>query len=177
MKPVWGEVLAAVRPKRVIILIGEFDLFDVKPVGSLVFYSPGSTGWNAAFGSQLELLVNLVASTKAQLTLLTVPCSGHLGAQLDELSRGGDDVKRVMAANAVIRQVAERHPQTVKVIDLFGFLCPRGVYQPIVNGVTTRTDGVHLSEPGATLAARWLVPQLGIPAKPTASKTVTTTTP
>ena len=173
----WGEVLAAVRPTRVVILIGEFDLFDVKPAGSVAFSTPGSPGWNEAFGSQLELLVNLVASTKAQLTLLTVPCSGHLGAQLDKLSRGGDDVKRVMAANAVIRQVAARHPQTVKVIDLFGFLCPRGVYQPIVNGVTTRTDGVHLSEPGATLVARWLVPQLGIPVQPAASKTTTTTTP
>jgi hypothetical protein len=49
--------------------------------------------------------------------------------------------------------VADSHRDRVALIDLNKLLDPRGVYQPVVDGVTVRsTDGVHLTK----AAGEWL---------------------
>ena len=42
------------------------------------------------------------------------------------------------------------------VADMFTVLCPGGRFQPYVDGVITRKDGVHLSDAGADLVTRFL---------------------
>ena len=162
----WGRVLRRSHPKQVLLLSGVWDLFDVKPIGTTTFVAPGSPVWDRSFARQLERLVTMVESRHAPLTLLTIPCTGMLEGAPRAFLRGSYDLKRVRAANVVIRQVAARHPDTVKVVDLFSFLCPKGIFEYSVQGVGTRSDGVHLSAGGADLVARWLAPQLGLPVEP-----------
>ncbi len=172
----WGRLLTNIRPKRVLVLMGVWDLFDVKPYGQPDFVKPGSPGWDLAFGAQVERLVGIASKNGAPVTLLTIPCAGLASDSAPAVFQaGGADVRRVIAANAVIRRLAARHPRNVKLVDLFGFLCPRGVFESRKAGVATRTDGVHLSEAGANLVSRWLVPQLGIPGKSSRSKTTIST--
>ena len=69
---------------------------------------------------------------------------------------GSFDVRRVQAANDVIRSVAREFPQNVDLADMFSVLCPNGKFQVRVGGVQTRSDGVHLSDEGADLVVRAL---------------------
>ncbi len=157
----WNEALKTSRPDNVILLAGIWDLFDVRPAGAAQFFAPGSSGWDRAFAAQLDSLLRLVSFHRAHLTLLTLPCTGMLTGAPPVFRNGSSDIERVVAANRVIRSFGEAHPQTVTVIDLFDFLCPRGIFEATVDGVATRSDGVHLSRAGADLVAQWLAPQLG----------------
>ncbi len=52
-------------------------------------------------------------------------------------------------------------PERIRIVDLNAHLCPEGRYTRDVNGITLRTDGLHLSASGVReYVAPWLLPQL-----------------
>ena len=66
--------------------------------------------------------------------------------------------------NALLARFAADHRQ-VKVINLADRVCPAGPPCPlVVDGIVPRGDGAHYSAEGSLWVARWLMPQLGIPA-------------
>ena len=171
----WGGTIAKTSPKRVVALIGVWDLFDVRPSGSSTFVAPGSQGWNEAYAAQLERMIRILGKRGADVTLLTIPCSGISSTAPKEFVRGAFDVNRVKAANVVMRLVAARHPDNVKVEDFFGQVCPNDRYAGVIKGTVMRTDGVHLSPAGANLVAEWLVPRIGLRPRPTTTSTAPAT--
>jgi lysophospholipase L1-like esterase len=70
-----------------------------------------------------------------------------------------DDPARVDRFNAIVRDVAARHPG-VRVVDLHATLAPDGVFTKRIGGVLVRYDGVHISGSGARLIRPWLVSEL-----------------
>ncbi len=62
--------------------------------------------------------------------------------------------------NDLYREYAQEHPE-VSIIDLNGYMCPGGEFSDLyVDGVRLRSDGVHFTEDGAPIVARWLAPQI-----------------
>ncbi|MFI5958021.1 acyltransferase family protein [Cryptosporangium sp. NPDC051539] len=70
-----------------------------------------------------------------------------------------NDPKRVVATNVAARKAAATLGSKVAVIDPNPFLCRNG-YSNEMNGVTLRTDGVHLTTGGGKLLWGWLEPRL-----------------
>ena len=70
-----------------------------------------------------------------------------------------NDDERVAATNAAATKAATSLGDKVTVIDPNPFLCANG-YTNELNGVTLRTDGLHLTTQGGKLVWRWLEPQL-----------------
>ena len=63
--------------------------------------------------------------------------------------------------NDLYREFAQQYPDRVSIIDLNGFMCPDGEYSDLtIDGVKIRSDGVHFTEDGAAIVARWLGPQI-----------------
>ena len=170
----WGRAVKATSPKRIVVLIGVWDLFDVRPLGTNTFLAPGTPAWAAVYAAQLERMIQILGSRGAQVTLLAIPCSGTSSFSPNQFREGGFDINRVNAANEVMRRVASHHPGNVKFEDLFGLLCPFGKYTGVIKGAAVRTDGVHLSRAGADLVAQWLLPRIGL--SPRAKRTPTTST-
>ncbi len=56
--------------------------------------------------------------------------------------------------------MAATNPSRVRVIDINAFLNPDGTYTETIDGVASRTDGIHLTTQAADIASRWLTPQI-----------------
>ena len=149
------QVMGYYQPKHVVMLMGVWDLFSVRPEGSSATLTPGDPQWNNLFAAQLRQAFRIFQRGGARVTVLTIPCTSPIRATAGQ-DVGSFDVRRVKAVNDVIRSVAREFPQNVDLADMFLLLCPNGQFQPYVNGVRTRSDGVHLSDDGADLVARWL---------------------
>jgi peptidoglycan/LPS O-acetylase OafA/YrhL len=76
-------------------------------------------------------------------------------------SVGGHDDAKVDCNNRLRRKVATE--TAAQLVDLFGYVCPRGQCREKQNGVTLRPDGVHYDGPGAKIVAAWLLDQARAP--------------
>ena len=87
---------------------------------------------------------------------MTSPCFAQPDSGLGGIPERSD-AARVHDLNDVLRTYARAHPARVSLVDLHGFLCPKGEYTPTVAGVTVRDpDGTHLSPEGSKVVWRWL---------------------
>ena len=89
------------------------------------------------------------------MLLATLPYNRR-GEQLDGSLFPEDRPERVRVWNALLRDVAARHPE-VSVIDLGRRITPEGRFTWTAGGYMMRTDGLHLSSDGVRL---WLAPWL-----------------
>ena len=65
------------------------------------------------------------------------------------------------AYNAILRQVAARHPDTVEVYDFGSAICPGGRFAPMIDGVRVRqADGIHFPYIEADATGQWLAAHL-----------------
>ena len=149
------QVINVWQPRHVLLLIGIWDMFSVTPDGTNATLTPGEPAWNRLFAKQIRAAVAEFRRSGATVTLITLPCTSSMKS-LTSTDVGSFDVRRVKAANDVIRSVAREFPQNVDLADMFSVLCPNGKFQVRVRGVQTRSDGVHLSDEGADLVVRAL---------------------
>jgi hypothetical protein len=102
-------------------------------------------------------------ATGARVVIPTMPCVGAVPGAGPGVG-SALDVRRVEAANAVIRRVAHRHPGAIAVPDVFALLCPTGRYHKDVRLADgshikrVRADGEHYTKDGATFVANFLRP-------------------
>jgi peptidoglycan/LPS O-acetylase OafA/YrhL len=148
------QVISYYQPRRVVLFMGIWDMFVVQPKGSDAQLTPGDPAWNALFARQMRTALRLLEAGGARVTVLTLPCTALMGT-VSFKDVGSFDLRRVVAANRVIKQVVAQDPRA-EVADTFARLCPGGRYSANVDGVATRKDGVHLSDAGADLVGRWL---------------------
>jgi peptidoglycan/LPS O-acetylase OafA/YrhL len=153
-----SRVLGRARPD-IVVWDSIWEVFDHRVDGRIVRF--GTPAGDQLLLSRMEQALPRLTRNGAHLVILTaVPVPVEF-----TFWRGPngdlDDRKRAHL-NELERTFAQRHPDQVSVIDLTPILCPGGPpCHQIVNGIDPRpVDGSHLGTEGATLVARWLMPQL-----------------
>jgi hypothetical protein len=140
----------------VILVIGAWDLFDLKPPGSDTWLQPGSKEWNERYAATLQDAVRILGQFGARVVMPNLPCYKVLRGTPDFGDASATNVERVRAADRIITDTFS-HDTSVAIPDLFKFLCPSGAYQDDVDGVArVRQDGMHFSDDGGDLVVSWL---------------------
>ena len=143
-------------PDVVAMLAGRWEVNDRMIDGQWMHI--GQPAYDAVLKQSLELAVRTATSSGALLVMLTAPCFST-GEQPNGQPWPEDSPTRLAQYNAILRQVAAEHPQTVEVVDLGAMLCPGGQFQSSIDGVQIRdADGVHIVPTAG--AGQWLDAQL-----------------
>ncbi|MDQ6852422.1 MAG: acyltransferase family protein [Actinomycetota bacterium] len=155
----WANDVARYRPQLVIGYWGWVDLWDHRIGGRILQF--GTDAVDAAYLQRLELAVATLTADGAHLVLVTSPYFDRANAVLHTaIERTPFAPSRVDHWNDLLRTVASHHPDTVTLIDLHSYQSPGGKYTDTLAGIRMTDDGVHYTDAGADLVARWLVPQL-----------------
>jgi peptidoglycan/LPS O-acetylase OafA/YrhL len=114
----------------------------------------GTPEGDAALLQQLDAARARLTAGGARLVLLTVAPAAHS----DRGDPAATHRERPPHLNALFRELAARHPESVSVVDLAAMLCPTGDPCPeVVDGVRLRpADGTHFGPDGA----RWAGPRI-----------------
>jgi peptidoglycan/LPS O-acetylase OafA/YrhL len=156
---IWRKAVDAGDPDIAVILLDRWELMDRKLNGG--YQHVGQPGYDAYLTGQLDRAVAVAGSRGAHVVLLTAPYTHRA-----EAPGGGlypeDQPARIDAWNALLRDEAARHPQSVTVLDLNHLVCPAGTFTWSVEGVRVRSDGLHFTPAGVQrVIAPWLLPRLG----------------
>ena len=171
-----AETQAIERYRPSLIVWGSTDEGDSilvnTPTGSKALAS-GSREWTAVMLQRIDDRVRKFLATGARVILVLEPPqvhpNGQGGGPQDSTDLGYDRM------NALLREVAARHPDRVGTVNLEARVCPSGPPCPfVVDGIgatvaterqAIRPDLVHYLPGGALWVARWLVPQIAAEAK------------
>ncbi|MFO7591954.1 MAG: SGNH hydrolase domain-containing protein [Acidimicrobiia bacterium] len=151
------------QPDRVVVINGFWDAYDVIVDGSLVEF--GTPAWDeyarAEFGAAMDLL-----SSGPLVLWLGSPYFQNQASESPEARyfrthgeyRSAYDEARVDHLDDLFRGLAVERSGTGRVafIDIRGLVCPSGTFEPTVEGVQIRDDGVHFTPDGAVKVARWV---------------------
>jgi hypothetical protein len=122
--------------------------------------APGSSQWYTVLRQRMEARVQDFTSLGATVIMVTQPPFVDLGKTSGPTAQD-EQFERL---NNFLTDFAAHTPH-VRVVDLSARVCPSGPPCPIlVNGLWLRGDGAHYGPDGSLWVARWLMPQLGIPA-------------
>jgi hypothetical protein len=154
---VFEQAIRKEDPDVVLILVGRWETMDRVHRGRWTHI--GDPSYDYYLCGELDRAVGIAAAHGATVVLATEPY--NLRAERPD---GGlwpeDEQARVDKWNTLLRQVAAGHPDTVQVVDFGARLCPAGRYTTTVDGVSVRSDGVHLTQEGVHWLAPWLLSQL-----------------
>jgi hypothetical protein len=153
----WAAAVDEVDPDVAFVFAGRWEVMDRVHDG--VWTDITDPAYAAVVGADLDDAVAVLSVRGARVVLSTatyyrrkIPPGGGLYPE--------DEPERVDRYNALVREVAARHPGHVIVADLGGLTGPDGRYVNELDGVVLRRDGVHLTVAGARLLAGWLLPVL-----------------
>jgi peptidoglycan/LPS O-acetylase OafA/YrhL len=156
----WRKTVDEYQPSVAVVLVGAWDVVDHRINGDIL--PVGTDAWVLYMTHQLDTATDVLSARGARVVLLTSPCFGQPDSGLDGIPERSDPA-RLRALNDVLRTYAKAHAARVSLMDLHGFLCPRGTYTSTVDGVNARDpDGTHLSPDGSKLVWRWLARQLRV---------------
>jgi peptidoglycan/LPS O-acetylase OafA/YrhL len=136
------------------------------PAGSKVIDS-GSPAWTSIMSERINTRVEKFLATGARVILLLEPPRVHGGQP------NADDLA-YEHMNALLTEIAARHPRNVGVVNLEARVCPSGpTCQYFVDGHGTisdprqaiRPDAIHYLPPGALWVSEWLVPRISAAAR------------
>jgi hypothetical protein len=129
----------------------------------------GSPKWRSAMLQRVDHRVDQFLSTGARVVFLLEPPAVHASTGLDSTDVAYDQM------NAVLKDVAARHPHHVTYVNLAARVCPSGPPCPfVVDGMGStratitqaiRPDLIHYLPGGSLWVARWLVPQIATAAQ------------
>ncbi len=155
----WAGDVQSFKPDVVLFLFGPWDTLDLNVGGNVL--KVGTPEWHEYAWSQLDAAVRLFSSNGAKAVFLTAPCFKPRDTALAS-TIGGQRLAEwpVAPLNDLYREYAAQHTG-VSVIDLQSYVCPAGDYTDLyLDGVKIRYDGVHFTEDGAAIVAKWLGPQI-----------------
>ncbi len=143
----WADWVTQLQPNVVVLLAGGGEVLDRLYRGHLTnILNPT---FAAYVESQLEKAVRIATARGALMVFMTKPCQST-GEQPDGAPWPQDSAARQEAYNALLRQVASRHPGQVYMQDLNSYVCPGDRYTQDLDGVPVREgDGSHFDmQPG-----------------------------
>jgi len=156
----WAANVQDFQPDAVVMLFGPWDALDLKVEGNLL--EVGTPEWRSYAWGQLRGAVDTLSSRGAKVILLTAPCFKPRDMAMAQTIGGRHlTVWPVEPLNSLYHDFAREHADQASVIELDDFVCPGGEYRDLqIEGVEIRSDGVHFTEEGAAVVARWLAPQI-----------------
>jgi peptidoglycan/LPS O-acetylase OafA/YrhL len=148
----WSAQVAENRPDAVLLIVGRWETVDRVNEGRWTHI--GDPAFDAYISGELGRALDILGSTGAPVTVANLPYSRR-GEKPDGSLYPEDHPRRVNEWNALLRGTIGQRPN-VGILDLNKKLCPDGVYTAKVDGVSVRSDGVHLTPEGV----KWLTPWL-----------------
>jgi peptidoglycan/LPS O-acetylase OafA/YrhL len=157
----WARAAHNSKAQVALVVIGAWDVFDVKVNGQLLpFYGAAN---DQRFVDGLQKGIDALTAAGAKVGLLEIPCmrpQDVKGAGVPALAERGDD-KRVAHLNDLMRQVASKNAATTTFITGPQQYCNDPA---IASSTAYRWDGVHPYKPGANLTFEAIAKQvLSIP--------------
>ena len=144
----WGDAAASADAEVVLVVIGAWDVFDVRTDAGVVAF--GTPAGDSRFLGMLRRGISELSSAGAKVALLEVPCmrpTDATGAGVPPLPERADD-ERVAHLNSLLEQAADENPRDV----VFVPGPPEWCDDPTIStDLNYRWDGVHVYKPGAKL--------------------------
>jgi peptidoglycan/LPS O-acetylase OafA/YrhL len=156
----WAANTQLGQPDVAVVLSGLWDLTDRRIPGDDRFRAPGDPVYDDFLLEEMDAAAQVLIDGGAEVVWLTTPrveFGQQDGVPPDDAHPASEE-GRAEALNAVVREVAARHPDDVHVLDLQAYLAslPGGEMDP-----TIRPDGVHFTTSSArTVTEAWLGPAL-----------------
>jgi peptidoglycan/LPS O-acetylase OafA/YrhL len=154
----WLNAMAVTHPNVVVLLAGRWEVVNREYNGQ--WTNILNPTFAAYVKHQLELTSALVTASGANMVFLTAPCTDE-GEAPDGAPWPEDDPARITEYNKLVRQVAQEHPSTDSVVDLFAATCPGGKFSTDIDGkAVRRSDGVHFTPDGGDILGPKLMPAI-----------------
>ncbi|GIU83419.1 MAG: hypothetical protein KatS3mg008_0194 [Acidimicrobiales bacterium] len=156
----WRDQIEDFRPDVVVVSSGFWDLTDRLYRGSSQPLGPGDRAFDERLISDYVRAAKLLSSKGAVVVWLTSPCMGPIfpGQLADNPAH---EPARTRHLNERILPKVERRVPSLRLVDLFGHVCPDGEFESELGGIPhARPDGLHFSPAGARWLAEWLGPLL-----------------
>ena len=163
---IWGSSKQRFRPQMIVFGFGVWEVFDRVVDGQTTVF--GQSESDRQIRQTLDTLVRELSDRNTTLVFLTNPTLAGDSNRSPEWR--SDQQWRVAHINDLLRDVAAKVPDRVKVLDLASYVCPApDRCQTELDGVVLRPDGVHYENPdkvppgtkvGASVLAPWLAEQL-----------------
>ncbi|MFN8035467.1 MAG: acyltransferase family protein [Acidimicrobiia bacterium] len=152
----WRRAVAASRPDLAVVMLGPWEVTDIRLPGDARFRAIGDPAVDAALVAKLgEAVDTLLANGARRVVLVTSPPieSGRVDGQSPPSPFPESDPARMARWNAIQREVAasRRH---VGVVDLAAYLGGR------TDDHRLRPDGVHFTNDTALEITGWLGPRI-----------------
>jgi hypothetical protein len=155
----WAAEVRQSNPDVVAIELGRWEVSDRIVDGS--WTRIGAQPWDDLLGRLLNQAIAVVSQRGAKVVLFTLPYIQQTTEQPNGAPWDINQPVRTDQYNAVVWQVAARHPGVVTVIDLNRLLDPAGHYTSYIDGVRVRNpDDEHPSIAGGELLRPIVLPQL-----------------
>jgi hypothetical protein len=156
----WRSQVDTFRPDVTMVLLGSWELVD--RVHNGVWEHIGEPDFDSYLMAQRQTVVQVLSSEGGRVAFLTSPCNDQALANAASPGRlTPDDARRVLLFNALLERTVAQHPGVTEIVPFADLVCPQGVYQPTMNGVTLRTsDGVHMEPYAGDLFDQKLMPQV-----------------
>jgi len=152
----WAQQVAADKPDEVLLLVGRWETMDRVHDGQWMHL--GDPAYDSYLATELDTAIPLLGATGVRVVAATEPYNRR-GEQPDGSLYPEDQPERVMRWNTLLDQAAGRHRGTA-ILDLNTKLGPNRTYTATVDGITVRSDGVHLTPAGVTWLTPWLIAAL-----------------
>ncbi|MDQ1651167.1 MAG: hypothetical protein QOI35_367 [Cryptosporangiaceae bacterium] len=154
----WAAGKRVHRPDVAVVLLGRWEVMDRELAGR---WRPDTDPVVQSYlRGQLDRMIALLGAGGTRILLLTFPYS-HRHERPDGGSYPEDQPARIDAWNRLLIQTAAAHSGAVSVAPLGALLSPSGRYQPTLDGIALRSDGLHFTPAAVrSLIAPWLAPQL-----------------
>jgi peptidoglycan/LPS O-acetylase OafA/YrhL len=145
-----AQLVGEERPDAVVVLYGGWVNADYELDGAWV--GACDAPYQAALRTRFTQVVHDARSSDAPVFVVNAPRSTNTFRQ-------DDTDERTACANDVMESVAAG-VDGVQLIDLDGWLCPKGTCTEQMDGLPVRTDGVHFTGPGGAVVSQWLFEQV-----------------
>jgi hypothetical protein len=153
----WGAAAAKARAEVALVVIGAWDVFDVKtPSGVVGFATPEG---DSQFLDRMRQGITALTTAGSKVALLEVACmrpADAKGAGVPPLPERADD-HRSIHLNALLHQLADEDPGHVVFVPGPVEWCNNSA---ISTNLAYRWDGVHVYKPGAKLIYETIAPTL-----------------
>jgi peptidoglycan/LPS O-acetylase OafA/YrhL len=146
----WQNAVRTFDPDVTILLFTIWEAAPREVPGTPGWSHPGQRALDQWQLGEYEAAADTLSARGGQVVWMTPPCEA-----------GADVTKQKgmwYVDERTIPRLAAARP-AVHVLDLNGKICPRGAYEPTIDGVANaRPDGTHFSDPGALAIANWAMP-------------------
>ena len=156
---IYSQSLEMNKPHVAVVIFGPWEVLDRQLPGEETWRAPGDPILDARIREEMDALVELLSRDGAIVLWVTAPAIKvrTRNGEIPTVPFPESDPARMLRFNEMVFDLERRHPGIVRAIDLAAYLraLPDGEFD------TYRTDGVHISRPGAArIVNDWLADEI-----------------